>query len=111
MKNKYRWGILGAGRIGEKFCTALCYVEGAEVYAVASRDIVKAKQYASKFNATRVYDNYEELVKDENIDIIYIATPHVFHYEQAMLCLQNKKAVLCEKSLTLSCRQTTELVK
>lgn len=111
MRNRNcRWGILGAGRIAEKFCTALCYVEGSEVYGVASRDIEKAREYASKFNATRVYDNYEDLVKDENIDIIYIATPHVFHYEQALLCFQNKKAVLCEKPMTLSFGQTQELV-
>jgi predicted dehydrogenase len=92
MKSKnYRWGILGAGRIAEKFCTALVHVRGSEVYAVASRDRNKAREYAVKFNATSVYGNYADLVKDENVDIIYIATPHVFHYEQAMLCLQNKR--------------------
>jgi predicted dehydrogenase len=112
MKNKnYRWGILGAGRIAEKFCTALTHTAGSEVYAVASRDMDKAKEYAAKFSAAAVYDNYEDLVKDEKVDIVYIATPHVFHYEQAMLCLQNKKAVLCEKPLTLSSRQTAGLIK
>jgi predicted dehydrogenase len=109
MKKNYRWGILGAGRIAEKFCTALCFVEGSEVYAVASSDIARAKEYASKFNASKFYNSYEELVKDERIDIIYIATPHAFHYEQALLCLNNHKPVLCEKPLSLSQKQTAEI--
>ena len=110
MSNNYRWGILGAGRIAEKFCEALCFVEGSEVYAVASRDINKAKSYAAKYNATRFYNNYNELVNDDKVDIIYIATPHVFHYEQAMLCLQHKKAVLCEKPMSLSYQQAEEMI-
>jgi predicted dehydrogenase len=110
MKRNYRWGILGAGRIAEKFCTAIAFVEGSEVYAVASRDISKAKDYAARFNASRSYDNYQELVTDKEVDIIYIATPHSFHYEQALVCLQHQKAVLCEKPMTLSHVQTAELV-
>ncbi|MDP4283613.1 MAG: Gfo/Idh/MocA family oxidoreductase [Bacteroidota bacterium] len=110
MKKNYRWGILGAGRIADKFCQALCFVEGSEVYAVASRDIHKAKMYADKYNATTFYNNYNDLLNDENIDIIYIATPHAFHYEQTMLCLKNKKAVLCEKPMSLSWNQTSEMI-
>ncbi|MEO6230722.1 MAG: Gfo/Idh/MocA family oxidoreductase [Ferruginibacter sp.] len=111
MKKNYRWGILGAGKIADKFCTALSFVEGAEVYAVASRDIEKAKQYADKYNATVYYDNYEALRKDENIDIIYIAIPHALHFEQAMACIQQKKPVLCEKPMTLSFHQTKILIE
>jgi predicted dehydrogenase len=110
MNKNYRWGILGAGRIAEKFCEALCYVDGSEVYAVASRNNENAKAYAQKFNATTIYNNYNDLVKDENVDIIYIATPHAFHYEQTMLCLQNNKAVLCEKPMSLSPKQTAEMI-
>ncbi|MEO8414629.1 MAG: Gfo/Idh/MocA family oxidoreductase [Ginsengibacter sp.] len=111
MSKKYRWGILGAGRIAEKFCTALSFVEQSEVYAIASRDRDKAKAYSSKFNASNVYNKYDDLVKDENVDIIYIATPHAFHYEQTMACLQNKKAVLCEKPLSLRYRDTKEMIR
>ncbi len=63
MSKNYRWGILGAGKIAEKFCTALCFVEGSEVYAVASRDLAKAKDYASKFNAAVFYGSYERTCK------------------------------------------------
>lgn len=111
MSKVYRWGILGAGRIAEKFCEALCFTEDAEVYAVASRNIENAKVYAQKFRATKSYDNYDELVRDKNVDIIYIATPHAFHYEQTILCLQNNKHVLCEKPMSLSYVQTSEMLR
>ena len=110
MGKSYRWGILGAGKIAEKFCTALNFVQGAEVYAVASRNSANAAAYAGKFNAVKHYDNYDQLVKDENVDIIYIATPHAFHYEQTINCLEHKKPVLCEKPVALSYRQAMEMV-
>lgn len=110
MNKTYRWGILGAGRIAAKFCEALCFVEGSEVYAVASRDIEKAKSYAEKYNAAKFYTNYDDFIKDDNVDIIYIATPHPFHYEQTINCLQNNKAVLCEKPMSLSYKQTHEMI-
>jgi predicted dehydrogenase len=110
MNRNYRWGILGAGRIAEKFCKALCFVEGSEVYAIASRDEQKAKVYASKYGASRFYNNYDDLAKDKNVDIIYIATPHAFHYEQTMFCLKNNKPVLCEKPMSLSHSQTAEMI-
>ena len=110
MKKNYRWGIIGAGKIAEKFCTAICFTEGSEVYAVASRDVEKAKDYAVKFNATTFYTDYLSLIKDQNIDIIYIATPHAFHYGQTMLCLQHNKPVLCEKPMSLTYQQTAEMI-
>lgn len=110
MKKNYRWGILGAGRIADKFCEALRFTERSEVYAVASRDMANAKAFATKYNATKWYDNYTDLMKDENVDIIYIATPHPFHYEQTLLCLQNNKAVLCEKPMSLSLQQSEEMI-
>ncbi|MDB5276272.1 MAG: gfo/Idh/MocA family oxidoreductase [Ferruginibacter sp.] len=110
IKRNYRWGILGAGRIAEKFCTALSETAGSEVYAVASRDAGKANAYAAKFNASVVFTDYNALVKDANVDIIYIATPHAFHYNQTMLCLQHNKPVLCEKPMSLSPKQTAEMI-
>ena len=110
MRKSYRWGILGAGRIADKFCTALAFTQGVEVYAVASRNLAKAKDYAHRFGATVAYDNYEALIVDENIDIVYIATPHAFHYEHTMMCLQNGKAVLCEKPMSLTYAQTKEMI-
>ena len=110
MKKNYRWGIIGAGKIAEKFCTAICFTEGSEVYAVASREEEKAKEYAAKFSATTFYTDYLSLMKDDNVDIIYIATPHAFHYKQTMLCLQHNKPVLCEKPMSLTYQQTAEMI-
>jgi predicted dehydrogenase len=106
----YRWGILGAGRIAEKFATALQATPRSEVYAIASRDAKKAADFASRFQAKRYYDTYEQLVTDPLVDIVYIATPHAFHCEQALLCIRNKKAVLCEKPMALTYNQTAKMV-
>ena len=110
MRKNYRWGILGAGRIADKFCTALNFVEGSELYAVASRDKERAKAYADKFKATKWYDSYDDLIRDENIDIIYIATPNVFHHGLAMACMQQGTAVLCEKPISINYRLTKQMI-
>lgn len=110
MTSTIRWGILGAGRIAEKFAAALNYTEGAELYAVASREAAKAKSFAAGYGASRHYGRYEDLAKDPAIDIIYIATPHAFHYEHTFLCLSQGKAVLCEKPMALNHRQASAMV-
>lgn len=106
----YRWGILGAGNIAAKFAAAVNFTKGSELFAVASRDINKAKSFAEKFNASKAYDDYLQLIEDPEVDIIYIATPHAFHREQALLCLNHKKAVLCEKPMALNFKQVSEMV-
>ena len=106
----YRWGILGAGRIADKFCEALNFTQGSAVYAVASRNIKNGKAFATKHKATKCYSSYTNLVNDTNVDIIYIATPHAFHYEHTMLCLQNNKHVLCEKPMSLTTTQSKAMI-
>ncbi len=110
MKKTYRWGIIGAGNIAGKFASALNYTKYAELYAVASRDGGKGDQFGQKYGATRVYEGYHQLVEDPEVDIIYIATPHAFHCEQAILCLQHKKPVLSEKPMALSFDQVNLMV-
>lgn len=106
----YRWGILGAGRIADKFCEALNFVNGSQVYAISSRDDANAQAFAGKHNATKFYTNYVDLATDPEIDIIYIATPHAFHYEHTMLCLQHGKHVLCEKPMSLNSKLSSEMM-
>jgi predicted dehydrogenase len=111
MKTKtYKWGILGPGKIAHKFAKGLAQVPGAELYAVASRSVAKAEEFAKEFNATKFYGSYEDLVKDEEVDIIYVATPHVFHREHTLLCLKHKKAVLCEKPFAMNKEQVNEMI-
>ncbi len=105
------WGIIGPGKIANKFATALTLVEGAVLGAIASRDLAKAQAFASAHGSPRIYDKYEDLAADPSIDAVYIATPHGYHAEHALLCLRQGKAVLCEKPMALSARQVNEMVE
>lgn len=106
----FKWGIIGPGKIAGKFATDLALVPGAELYAVASRDIEKARNFSAEYNFEKSYGSYEELAMDTEVDIIYVATPHVFHHEHTLLCLKNKKAVLCEKPFAINSRQVEEMI-
>src|SRR5687767_13819388 len=110
MSEKIRWGILGCGKIAGKFAADLALVDDAELIAIASRDSVKGKAFREKFKARLFFDTYESMASSEHVDVIYIATPHGFHFEHTMLCLQHKKAVLCEKAFGLNTRQVTDMV-
>jgi len=110
MKRVINWAILGPGKIAHKFADAFRSVPDAKLFAIASRDAARGKEFARLFKVPNTYDSYEALVADSEVDIIYIATPHPFHYEQTLLCLNHKKAVLCEKPLTLSHRRASEMV-
>ncbi len=106
-----KWGILGCGKIAHKFAEDLTTITNAKLHAVGSRDIQKAKNFASKYDADFYYGSYEQLSNDEEIDVVYIATPHVFHYENTLMCLTHKKAVLCEKPLAMNSFQVKEMIK
>jgi predicted dehydrogenase len=110
MSSIIRWGILGCGKIANKFANDLKLVEHATLAAVASRDKSKAQEFATQYNAARFFTTYEELVSDKDVDVIYIATPHGLHYEHAMLCLKHHKAVLCEKAFALNSKQANEMI-
>jgi predicted dehydrogenase len=104
------WGIIGLGKIAHKFVEDLIKVPNTKLYAVASRSSIKSAEFAERFNAEIAYDNYEAIVNDTNIDAIYIATPHSFHCEQTILCLNSGKAVLCEKPLALNSEEVEKMI-
>lgn len=108
---KIRWGILGCGKIANKFASDLRLVEDALLTAVASRDKEKSMAFAEVYGVPIAFDNYEALVKSDQVDVIYVATPHGFHHEHVLLCLNHGKAVLCEKALALNSRQVLEMVR
>ncbi|WNC72829.1 Gfo/Idh/MocA family oxidoreductase [Thalassotalea psychrophila] len=105
-----RWGIIGLGGIAHKFATDLINVDGAELYAVASRTQTKADDFADKYQAKVSYDSYQKLVEDEQVDAIYIATPHALHQENSLLCLEHDKAVLCEKPFAMDSQQVNTMI-
>jgi predicted dehydrogenase len=104
-----KWAILGAGKIAHKFAQDFRQVKNASLVAVASRSPERAESFASEYHIPNLL-SYEELYSSADIDVVYIATPHNFHYEQALNCLQNKKAVLCEKPITINDNQLHELI-
>ncbi|MEI7421760.1 MAG: Gfo/Idh/MocA family oxidoreductase [Prolixibacteraceae bacterium] len=111
MTKTFNWGILAPGNIAGKFVSELKSVSNARVLSVGSRDLSKAKKFASTHEIERSYGSYEELVADPDLDIIYIASPHAFHAEHTILCLKSKKAVLCEKAFALNSTQVKEMIR
>lgn len=110
MDKTIKWGIIGLGKIAHKFAEDLLRVEGSELVAVASRNQTKANDFADKYNVKSAYNSYEKLAKDSTVDAVYIATPHTFHKENAILCMQHKKAVLCEKPFAMNLQEVEEMI-
>ena len=104
-------GIMGAGGIAGVMANTVKAMDTAECYAVASRNLEKARQFAEDFSCQKAYGSYEELVQDPEVELIYIATPHSEHYANAKLCISHGKAVLCEKSFTANEEQARELFR
>lgn len=110
MTKRINWGIMGCGSIAREFAGALKAVPDAHLIAAVSKT-GKAKQFAEEFNLPYYYNDYEEFVKNEGLDVVYVATTHNFHYENTMLCLNNNKHVLCEKSFAVNTKQASLLIE
>lgn len=107
-------GIMGTGAIASCMGSTVCNMDNVQIYAVASRNIERAEQFAReqddreksaevegrRVSPCKAYGSYEDMVRDENIDLVYIATPHSEHYDNMMLCIENDKNILCEKAFT-----------
>lgn len=106
---KLNWGIIGTGWIAHEMGEALNKVNG-EIYAVCSTSLEKAQKYAKEFDVINAYRDVDELLADEKVDIVYIATPHNSHYELILQALKVGKHVFCEKSITVNSRQLEECV-
>jgi len=107
---KINIGIIGAGHIAAKVSKTLQKMPRIHCLAVASRDLEKARAFAIDNGYKKAYGSYEELVKDADLDLIYIATPHSHHFENSKLCLENGKNVICEKAFTTTAAQASELI-
>jgi len=110
MADTVRWGILGTGKIARAFAHALPDVPGAVLAGVASRSRDKADAFAAECEAGAAYGSYEALVAAADIDLVYVATPHPQHIDNALLALGAGKGVLCEKPFTMNRREAEELV-
>ncbi len=108
---KFRWGILGTGAIARQFVRGLRPLPGAEVFAVGSRSEASAVEFADKRNIPRRHASYDDLASDPDVDVVYVATPHPFHAENATLCLEAGKAVLCEKPFSVNAAEAERVVE
>lgn len=108
---KIKWGIVGCGNIANKFCSDLALVETAEIRAVASRSIEKSRDFSKKHNAIIAYGSYAELFSDPEVDIVYIATPHISHAELSIQAMENGKHVLCEKPLAINAKEAQSILE
>lgn len=111
MKKTYNWGILGPGFIAGKVMPDFKYASGARVLAAASNTPGKAEAFAEKWGIERAYTNYEDLVNDPDIDIVYVTTPNAFHSENAVLAMEHGKHVLCEKPFAINYRAAREMAE
>lgn len=107
---KINIGFIGAGKIAEKMAQTISKIKEVESYAVGARDLKRSKAFAKKYGFKKFYGSYEEMLKDEKVDLVYIATPHSHHYEHIKLCLNNNKHVLCEKAFTVNAKQAREVL-
>lgn len=110
MKSKIKWGIIGPGNIARKFTSDLKLVEQASVAAVASRNLERAQSFANEFQIPNVFDSYDALFASDEIDIVYIATPHNFHKDLSIRAMEHGKHVLCEKPLGVNRAEVEEII-
>ncbi len=110
MNKTINWGIIAPGRIAHKFASDLKLVPGSTLKAVASRSLSRSRDFAELFSVEKAYGSYEELVNDNEVDVVYIASPHTFHYEHTILCLEHGKHVLCEKPIGMNSNQLEKMI-
>ena len=111
MPEAINWAILGTGSIAHKFATGLQELPSANLQAVGSRSQDRAEEFGEEFDATKCYGSYEELAENSEADVVYVATPHPYHKENTILCLEAGKAVLCEKPFGVNARQVGEMIQ
>lgn len=110
METKIRWGILGTGTIAAKFAKALKFLPEAKLAAVGSRATETADKFAQTFRIPHRHPSYERLANDPEVDVVYVATPHPFHMENTILCLNAGKAVLCEKPFEINASRAKQMI-
>jgi predicted dehydrogenase len=109
---KIRWGLIGCGDISNKrVAPAIVDLENSELVSVARANFSKAEEFAKKFGAKKWFKNWQDLVADDDIDAVYIATPVNLHAEQAIAAAEAGKHVLCEKPMAMDVAECDEMIK
>ncbi|MBD2699085.1 Gfo/Idh/MocA family oxidoreductase [Spirosoma sp. BT702] len=106
-----RWGVLGPGRIAHKFVQDLLTLPDNQLYAVASSDKQRADEFAQQYGAPNAFGTYEDLLTLPDLDVVYVATPHVKHHEHVLMLLNGGVNVLGEKPFAMNSQQVREMVE
>ena len=107
---KTGWGIIGTGNIAHKFATGLQACADATLVAVGSRKQETADKFGDEFDVAHRHASYEALANDPDVDVVYVSTPHAFHHDNTILCLEAGKHVLCEKPFAINATQAREMI-
>jgi predicted dehydrogenase len=107
---KLQWGILGTGKIAHKFAEALAMLPDAHLAAVGSRSRETADNFGDRWQIPRRHATYEKFMQDDEVDVVYVATPHPLHRENTLGCLRTGKAVLCEKPFAMHAAEAQEMI-
>ena len=110
MSKKIRWGIIGPGKIAHSFAKDLALVKGGKLTAVASRNLGRATEFANEYGAEHAFGSYEELLRSDVVDVLYIATPHTGHMEWAIKAMLQGKNILCEKPLGVNLAEVKKML-
>ncbi len=110
MPNPVRWGIVGLGRIARKFASDLQFLPNARLHAVASTSLDRAREFAAAYGAPHAYGRYADILQCPDLDVVYVATPHVLHTENALMCLEHGIPVLCEKPFAMQLQDARNMV-
>jgi predicted dehydrogenase len=105
-----RWGVLSTGGIANDFTLALKKTPKAVLHACASRSQASADEFATKHGFAKAYASYEALLADPAVEIVYIATPHSFHCDNILMCLEAGKHVLSEKPMVVNSKQAEQCI-
>lgn len=110
MKERFNVAVIGAGIIARQMSETLVGMENAALYAIASREPQRAKAYQAEYGYQKAFGSYEEMLADPDIDLVYIATPHSHHAQQAIMCLEAGKPVLSEKAFAVNAEQAKKVL-
>lgn len=102
--------IIGAGAIAQKMARTIRGMVTATAYAIASRDLDRAQDFATEFGFANAYGSYADMLADPQVELVYVAVPHSHHYACVKQCLEAGKPVLCEKSFTVNAEQAKALI-
>ena len=105
-----KWGIIAPGTIANAFAKEINNSQDGKLVAVYGRNLDKAKRFSEKYNIDNYYSDINEFLNDDNIEAVYIATPHNYHVEYAKKCIEAKKHILCEKPFSYNYKTSKEVL-